>query len=80
MNDGTIVTYDVNVMIDDLISFTHTGTNVIYSGRGNVVTMAVEWITDVLYWVEFDGTNSQVCIMNISSLTYIHSTTITFTF
>ena len=51
--------------VGDIIDFTHTGTDVIYSGRGSVVTMAVEWVTDVLYWVEFDGSNSQVCIMDI---------------
>ena len=51
--------------VGDIIELAHTGTDVIYSGRGSVVTMAVEWVTDRLYWVEFDGSNSQVCIMDI---------------
>ena len=51
--------------VGDIIDFTHTGTDVIYTGRGSVVTMAVEWVTDILYWMEFDGVSSQVCIVNM---------------
>ena len=72
LSNGTIVSFNVNVTVGDIIDFTHTGTDVIYSGRGSVVTMAVEWVTDILYWVEFDGSNSQVCIMD-SSLLCMHN-------
>ena len=44
---------------------THTDTEVIFSQLGDGLgAIAVDWVNDLLYWVQYDGSQSQVSRVN----------------
>ena len=64
LNDSTIVRYSVDISLmeeSSTFTLTHTNTEVIFSQLGDGLgAIAVDWINDLLYWVQYDGSQSQV--------------------
>ena len=55
LNNGSILQYNITIAESvDAVTLTETGSTVLYSNRGNLTNIAVDWVNDVLYWVEME--------------------------
>ena len=74
LSDSTIVRYSVNISLmeeSSTFTLTHTNTEVIFSQLGDGLgAITVDWVNDLLYWVQYDGNQSQVSRVNSSLRIY----------